>query len=212
MTYASEGQNYDAMAWRRMITLEKVYKTVRKTVSGVTCDIYQGANDAAADTKLAAIQKGVKRVVDAGYAFPNGIRFYTSSIPGFQSVAYHRDLAAGSGTNRISVVLLGASSVDTRGMVGRQGVAEQVANGSAETYCEAVVVHELAHNLHEQLSGDFFWTPGANEPPNVNLAMDISQYAATNKKEVVAEYFTGRRFGLTYSSAVDAMYGTYQGP
>ncbi len=211
MAYAEQAQEYDSMAWRRQITAVKVYQSITKTIEGVSCTIYQDGADGGKADKLTGIQDGVKRVVDAGYSFPDGITFYTSSVGGFQSVAYHRDLAPGAGTGRKAVVLLGAGAVNTAGMLGRQGVADQMASHSAAAYCGAVVVHELGHNLHERLAGDFFWTADANGMPNVNTAMKVSQYATTNKKEVVAEVFTGMIYGITYDNEVKALYEEYGG-
>ena len=212
MTYATEGQKYDAMAWRRQITAVKAYSHSQQTIGGVQCKIYQDDADPGKDAKLAGIKSGLKRVVDAGFDFPDGIDFYTSNAGGYQSVAYHRDLSAGpDGTGRKTVVLLGAGAVDTAGMVGAQGVANAVASHNSSDYCAAVVVHELGHNLHERLAADFFWTPDANTAPNVGLAMDVSQYATRNKKEVVAEVFTGMLYGITYKPGVLAMYDEYSG-
>lgn len=211
MPYATDAQDYDAKAWRRQIALVKVYQPSTVNLSGVRCTIYVDKSDPGAAHKVIGIQHGVKRVVDAGFQFPNGIEFYLSSVPGYQSVAYHRDLAPGGGTGRRSVVLLGAGAVNTAGMIGRRGIADAVATRNESTYCACVVVHELGHNLHELLSEDFFWTPNANQPPNVGLALQISQYAATNKKEVVAEVFTGKLYGINYSPAIMNMYNFYEG-
>ena len=209
MAYRDEAIAYDAAAWRRQINIVKVYQTERVTIEGVACEIYQDPGDPGLVPKKAGIRLGVQRVVQAGYNFPNGIRFYLSNAQGFQSVAYHRDFGADA---RRTVVLLGQGAINTAGMVGRQGVADVVGRQSQATYCAAVVVHELGHNLHELFGEEFFWTPNANTPPNVPLAMEISQYAATNKKEVVAEVFTGMLYGIVYRPAIMNMYAFYEGP
>jgi hypothetical protein len=98
-------------------------------------------------------------------------------VAGFQSVAFHRQI----GGARKTTVLLGASSVDTNGMVGKKGIADQVASDRKSKYCEAVVVHELGHNLNELADEGWFWDPDAGTAPDINAALEVSQYAATSK-------------------------------
>lgn len=207
MTYAEDAINFEATKWRMEITRVKVYEATTKTIAGVSCRINQDSADSAKAEKLIGIQNGVKRVVDAGFDFPDGLHFYTSSVGGFQCVAYHRDL----GDKRKAIVLLGPNAVNTAGMIGRLGVADVVGSQSASAYCEAVVVHELGHNLHERLAENYFWSKEANKIPNVNTAMKVSQYATTNRKEVVAEVFTGMLYGITYGPDVHRIYTEYNG-
>lgn len=203
------GGNYEAGAYSlKQIGSVKVYEQETLNVAGVMCKVYFDSADGDRAAKKSGIQAGVKRVVDSGYAFPNGITFYCSSVGGFQSVAFHRQI----GGARKTTVLLGASSVDTNGMVGRKGIADQIASGSKASYCEAVVVHELGHNLHELADEGWFWDPDAGTPPNIDLAMEVSQYAATNKKELVAEVFTGMAYGMVFKPAIMQMYSDYRGP
>lgn len=209
-------QDYDAKAWRLAITRVKAYRQQTINVSGVTCKIYIDRDDPSWGAKFMGIQDGVTRVVNAGFSFPNGIDFYTSALGGFQTVAFHRDLSPSGGTLRKAVVLLGLNSVNTGGMIGRLGIADTVNPKTPQTYCEAVVVHELGHNLHERESPEFFWmmesnAPLAGAPCQLALAQ-ISQYASTNKKEVVAEVFTGILYSKAFSRAVLNLYEEYEGP
>lgn len=203
------GGNYEAGSYSlRQIGSVKVYEQEQVNIAGVACRLYFDSADPDRVHKKAGILAGVKRVVDQGYAFPNGMTFYCSGLNNFQSVAFHRQI----GGARKTTVLLGQSSVNTSGMVGRQGISDQVATESKAKYCEAVVTHELGHNLHELANEGFFWDPDAGGQPNVNAAMTVSQYAATNKKELVAEVFTGLAYGLLFKPEVMAMYSDYHGP
>ena len=203
------GGNYEAGAYSlNQIGRVKVYQQEMLNVEGVACKVYFDTADGARADKKTGIQAGVKRVVDAGYAFANGITFYCSGVQGFQSVAFHRQF----GGARKTTVLLGASSVDTAGMVGRKGIADQVATASKATYCAAVVVHELGHNLHELADEAWFWDAAAGGLPNVAVALEVSQYAASNQKELVAEVFTGLAYGMAFRPAILDMYAAYHGP
>jgi hypothetical protein len=203
------GGNYEAGAYSlRQIGSVKVYQQETLNVAGVTLKCYFDTSDPDRADKRTGIDAGVRRVVGLGYRFPNGITFYCSNVGGFQSVAFHRQI----GGARKTTVLLGPSSVNTAGMVGRQGIADQVANTSKSAYCAAVVVHELGHNLHELANEGFFWDADAGGLPVVDTAMTVSQYAATNKKELVAEVFTGIAYGMTFPPAVMTMYANYHGP
>ena len=203
------GGNYVAMDNMRQIGKSKGYKSQVLTISGVECWIYQDFAEKDGAAKLQGIKDGVKRVVELGYSFPDGITFYTSSRDDFQSIAFHR----AHGGNRKAVVQLGNSSVNTAGMVGKKGIADQVATASQSTYCAAVVVHELGHNLHERANEGFFWDgPVAGGLPPIDLALQVSQYGASNKLEFVAEVFTGTAYGLKYSGTIMQTYADYHGP
>ena len=200
--------NYGAMDNMRQVGRAKGYKTQMLEISGVKCKIYQDFAEKDALVKLQGIKDGVKKVVELGYSFPDGITFYTSSQNSFQSIAFHRT----HGGARKAVVQLGNSSVNTEGMVGKKGIADQVGTASPAKYCAAVVVHELGHNLHERQDEGFFWDRKSGELPPIDLALDVSQYGASNKLEFVAEVFTGTAYGKKYSKAIMKVYSDYHGP
>jgi hypothetical protein len=78
----------------------------------------------------------------------------------------------------------------------------------------AVIVHEIAHLLHEALSQDIFWRNKKTSADIVpaNIAMQVSNYAANkNFDEFVAEVFTGLVHGKAYSPAVITVYQNYGG-
>jgi hypothetical protein len=78
----------------------------------------------------------------------------------------------------------------------------------------AVIVHEIAHLLHEVLSQAIFWQ---NKQANAqivpaNIAMQVSNYTANkNFDEFVAEVFTGLVHGKAYSPAVITAYQNHGG-
>ena len=102
---------------------------------------------------------------------------------------------------------------------------------------ESLLVHELAHvqhfnSLKEQFGKDaayqhfLTWCGGVKRLESVpvlnsdeytglafkKIAGTVSQYAATNPLEFVAEVYTGRKYGKDYSDNVNAMYAAFGGP
>jgi hypothetical protein len=182
------------------------FTPLKETISNISCHIFVDQTDPDGGDKIIGIRRGVKRVAELGYDLPGSMEFYCSSVGGFQSIAYHRQFG---GTNRTCVICLAKSATDLAGMVGRKGIADAVGQGGKSRYCEAVVVHEIAHNLHERQSPGYFWDE-AKEMPNVEVARTkVSQYSAVNRLEFVAEVFTGRAYGITYSNDVNSLYAQY---
>jgi len=84
----------------------------------------------------------------------------------------------------------------------------------ADAKATAVIVHEVAHLLHEQLSQAIFWQNKQTNAPIVpaNIAMQVSNYTANNNfDEFVAEVFTGLVHGKAYPPAVMTEYQTHGG-
>ena len=77
-----------------------------------------------------------------------------------------------------------------------------------EAQAIAVVVHEFGHILHEQFSSARFWPLKRRDAPPIDtgIAHKVSQYAAINRLEFVAEVFTGLVYGKRYPAEVIAVY------
>lgn len=181
---------------------------------GVTCTI-KNYNDPNYDTKLKALTLGVRILKDKGYNLPSDITFHLSSDasnPKAPTVAYARKQDNSVGVE----VFLGVNAIFSEPTPMGEGIAHKIKKCALGDYTTTVVVHELGHVLHDLESHDFFW--GEGDLPltggDVNTAFDeISAYAATNKKEVVAEVFAAHNMGLKFSgAAVSALYSKCQGP
>jgi hypothetical protein len=106
---------------------------------------------------------------------------------------------------------------DQVGDVARMGAESeeagiQLAN---KAFAKAIVVHEMGHVLHKTKSPEIFWAMKTEESAFLDwrdLAMEVSQYAHMNPMEYVAEVFTGRAYGFSYSPAVLSKYVEFGGP
>ena len=181
---------------------------------GVVCTI-KNYNDPNYDTKLRALTAAVRLLKNKGYNLPDAITFHLSSDtnnPKAPTVAYARKQ-----NNDVGVeVFLGVNAMYSEPTPMSEGIAHKVQKYALGDYTTTVAVHELGHVLHDLQSHDFFW--GDGDLPlagaDVNTAFDeISAYAATNKKEVVAEVFAAHNMGLKFSgTAVSDLYARCQGP
>jgi hypothetical protein len=191
----------------RQLGWVKVFSGSIVNINGVQCKIYRDPADPAYDAKRTGLETGLRRVMARGFTFPNGITFYCSNMAGVQSIAFHR--APGGG--RQSTVLLGAACTDASNPGQWDGIAHKVAPLGGANYCAAVVTHELGHNLHETASEGLFWDAVTNQVPEP-LSNQVSNYAAKNKLEFVAEVFTGCMYGRAYAAPVMARYAALGGP
>lgn len=76
------------------------------------------------------------------------------------------------------------------------------------------ICHELAHYLHLKNSPKQFYLcsiikPSKNE---TNLMKTVSEYAANNLDDFIAEYITGRLASNGYPKETDELYKKYKGP
>lgn len=76
------------------------------------------------------------------------------------------------------------------------------------------IIHEIGHILHERYAGEYFWTKAlsGNVRNSQQVKQDVSQYAANNKREFVAEVFAGLIIGKKFPESVLAEYREYRGP
>ena len=76
------------------------------------------------------------------------------------------------------------------------------------------ICHELAHYLHLQNSPKQFYLCSMIKPSKKEAALikTVSEYAANNMDDFVAEYITGRLAGKNYLKQVDELYEKYKGP
>ncbi len=201
------GSKVAACDMARQLGWVKVFSPSTIAHAGVNCTVYKDPSDPNYTAKEAGFKAGLTTVTGQGFTFPNGITFYCTNMHGVYSVAFHRDFNG----NRQASVLLGAASVDASNPGMYAGIAHAVAPLGGATYCAAVVVHELGHNLHERANENFFWN-GALALAAEPTANQVSNYATKNSLEFVAEFFAGRLYGRNYPAAVLAAYTGYGGP
>lgn len=186
-----------------------------RNVRGIGCKIYN-YGDANAEAKIKAIDEAIGILVSKGYALPNTITFHLSSRsdnPKAPTEAFGRKRDGSVGVD----VFLGVNAMFSAPTPQSEGIAHKIKQYSLGDYTTTVVVHELGHVLHDIESTDFFWSTeaGANlKGSDVGVAFDqISAYAATNPKEVVAEVFAAHNMGLKFSgTAVGELYSKFSGP
>lgn len=96
-----------------------------------------------------------------------------------------------------------------------QNARESYLEGFHSEYspCHAIC-HELAHYLHLQNSPKQFYLCSMIKPSKKEAALikTVSEYAANNMDDFVAEYITGRLAGKNYLKQVDELYEKYKGP
>lgn len=100
---------------------------------------------------------------------------------------------------------------------------ENLEQNARESYLEGfhseyspyhAICHELAHYLHLQNSPKQFYLCSMIKPSKKEAALikTVSDYAANNMDDFVAEYITGRLAGKNYLKQVDELYEKYKGP
>lgn len=100
---------------------------------------------------------------------------------------------------------------------------ENLEQNARESYLEGfhseyspyhAICHELAHYLHLQNSPKQFYLCSMIKPSKKEAALikTVSEYAANNMDDFVAEYITGRLAGKNYLKQVDELYEKYKGP
>lgn len=205
------GSQQSFLHMRKMLGWVKVFNPIVLNISGVACTVYKDPSDPDLDDKLTGITNGIARVTRRGFAFQAGITFYCTAMEGVMSIAFHRSYA---GTRQASVAL-GRAACDSRNYGQFPGIAHQMAPLGGARYCEAVVTHELGHNLHERANEGFFWDTNEcswGNDDDQRAARAVSEYATKNKLEFVAEVFTGIMYGETYENSIMDSYREYLGP
>lgn len=100
---------------------------------------------------------------------------------------------------------------------------ENLEQNARESYLEGfhseyspyhAICHELAHYLHLQNSPKQFYLCSMIKLSKKEAALikTVSEYAANNMDDFVAEYITGRLAGKNYLKQVDELYEKYKGP
>jgi hypothetical protein len=187
-----------------------------RNIRGIGCRIYDYGDDAA-DAKLAAIDAAVALLVEKGYALPKTITFHLSShFEGMAKAPTEAFARAKDGSVAVEV-FLGLNAIYSAPTAQSEGIAHKVKQYGIGDYTTTVVVHELGHVMHDTESPDYFWSAEAGaglKGGDVGVAFSqISAYAASNPKEVVAEVFAAHNMGLKFSgSEVYALYQKFAGP
>jgi hypothetical protein len=209
--YAAGVAQKSATDLYRCLGLEKGYKPAEQhALMNVIFDVYKGYGDEAADQKVVALRAAIAKIRGKGIALPARMKLYTSNLATYQNIAFQRGISGDQET----VICLGGKM--TTPMQLPVGIATMVSGMGSDVsaFMAAVCVHELGHVLHEIADPEFFWSAAANEQAPSNLVAQISMYANNNKKEYVAECFTGCIYGMKtqFGQAVMDKYDEYHGP
>lgn len=194
---------------------------IYKAIAGVQIEIYtdQGTQGDG-KLKITGIERAVKMITDKGFALPT-LRFILTGADGVENVAFMGDSAG----QRAAVVYLGPKIGQQNKKHLTQGVSDAVYDGTQRFFgnpkqtamVTTVVIHELAHVLHELTAEDQFWTnheAATMASPLVwgMAAAKVSQYAQKLPLEFVAEAFTGIMVGKKYDQEVKVCYRALGGP
>jgi hypothetical protein len=188
------------------------YVEERTSYKNQAYTIYKDPNDPDLKVKVAAINKGIKILIDSGLNIPRNLMVYSAGRPEAQNIGFKR----GANWEPVAVVILGSKA--TSPMLGGMSSISQSGfryNFVALDRPTITVIHELGHIIHERFMGDNFWlTLGGTVPPAElpNLDTRVSQYATTGKKEFVAEVFAGSIIGMKFPADIMAMYHRLGGP
>jgi hypothetical protein len=199
----------------------KSWRSASHNASGVTVTVYRDENetDGQLADKIAAIDAAIAKVSAKGLALPNAIKVYCSGkeVCGtvqMKNVAFQRGI---SGT-RDPTIVLSPKVLNAQWAAALNGMCTQVYDHTPVGLATAIVVHEIGHLLHEIADEDSFWgaavafnSVNTALTPNV-IFQEVSAYAATNAKELVAEVFLGRVYGRAFTPLIMNAYAALNGP
>ncbi len=179
------------------------FKVETYTYKNQSCKIYRDAADPEAKAKATAAQLAVRTIRNKNFDLPTDLRFYCTSSFVVQNRAFNRD----AGWNNVSWITLGTTAL-------KNGRADALSAVITPGFTKGAMtcIHEMGHCLHAHARGDDFFDDTANlvgGPVNAGL---VSGYAGMNRKEFVAEVFTGLMIGRQWPNAVMQEYMTYGGP
>jgi len=205
---------------------------------GVPFVLQKDADDPDMELKVNAVKRGVAIVVDKGLTLPSNLTIYLVK----DSDRFKNPLCFNQATGRsVRPVGMDCQEVMTiayqRG-INWTPIADIILRKITPTKPAALsdsglmglpkpsitIIHEIGHILHERHAGEFFftlgpfrnteWTADVNRRGAADeaIAAQVSEYAKRNKKEFVAEVFTGAVLGKTFSAEVWEVYRRYRGP
>lgn len=165
-------------------------------------EIFKNNQDPELQMKIAAVHRAVKTIKDRGVNIPYGLRVYCTN----HSVAQNRAFSRNERFEPIAYVTLR--------WAGPGGVSNSLSTQRFLDFDRPTIslIHEIGHILHERSLGDAFWTPGSIVTGSPTTANKVSGYAGNNKKEFVAEVFTGLILGKVWPTDVMNEYRRYGGP
>lgn len=182
----------------------KAFIPVKGNYNGEMYTIYKDFSDPDSGAKEAAVHAAVKRIKDKGLALPNNLRVYCTKAYEAQNRAFSRSV----GWSEVANIILGPTA-----LVGGRADALSGTNLAGCNKPTITCIHEIGHILHERSAGDMFWETGSiltgGKAAN---AGEVSGYAATTKKEFVAEVFAGLILGKPFSDACTQEYLALGGP
>ena len=208
------------------------------TTGGVQVRIRAESGNNLQSLHIKSIRTAITDIVAAGHVVP-ALDIYLTSSQQVPNVAM-KTYTAGAPTPIIFLgpkmwsknpKQAGSGALVTGGIGtgGVRGIANQVYDGTTRFFGNpkqkaqgaTIVIHEIAHILHESNNPGVFWeeqqaieaqNPSPNAPAWMAQATAVSHYAGNNQLEFVAEVFTGQLVGKNYAAPVIAAYNALGGP
>ena len=171
--------------------------------------IFTDPADPDTNFKIAAVKKAVETIINKGLKIPENLQIYCTSFVEAQNRAFMRD------ENWLPI-----ANVTLRWGTDKPRVDNSLSAKGFRGFERSTIsmVHEIGHILHEKNTGDVFFhgkgsiIQGLPDSKLKAVAKKVSGYAMGNKKEFVAEVFTGLIFGMKFDADVMAEYEKYKGP
>ncbi|WP_264077207.1 hypothetical protein, partial [Mycolicibacterium arabiense] len=205
---------------------------------GVQVRMHLGGHDDSIRRSQTTLLTALSALVEGGYALPKTLDVY---LPRYvRSLTLRpvldeegRRVLDDAGRTKLDVEIreLGAQQgliaefwpphhvfVFPRRKVGNPPQGDGSVTSAMEDFALGYTVHELMHWLHFQHRGGQYLDSELTDflPAAKSTAGQVSDYAATNPREFVAEYGMGQLFGRRYDSetatSVHAMYEAFGGP
>ena len=198
-------EHADMRNFHRYVSTVKGWLTVPFQINGSKYTIATDGADPQLSIKKMSVHHAVKIVTDKGFKLPADTRFFLTNFPDVLNQAFHFDGAK----NRVCWITLGMTAAT--GGSGR-GVSSHPTPGFAPA--TKIVFHELGHTFHAHNVGrQRFFSDARFRIPNPQIGTQVSDYASkNNRKEIIAETFTGMMVGREYGGDVMQFYAANGGP
>jgi hypothetical protein len=210
-------------------------KATTKAFGHCAVAIVTDSKDGRSSIKTTAIERAVRAIEAKGFQLPQNMNFFFSAHQFVRCVAFMSDPAVpdvflGWKICQLNPLQPHVATTITGGLgaQGTRGVSSQVYDATRgnlfgigdpklKAQATAIVVHELGHVLHSQLSPSLFWDcKGGDAKLGVGwdtLSTGVSHYATQNALEFVAETFTATVVGgRQFNQAVKTAYAALGGP
>ena len=202
-TKQKQGQNEETAFKEAIRGIQ--YTTEEKNYKGQNYTILKDIKDPIIKTKVEAVNKAVRILIDKGLTLPAGLKVYCVNNPP-RAIAFKRD----ANWKQVALVVLG-KDVDQPN-TDQPSISMTKFGGLDKP--TITTIHEIGHILHERFFGDGFWQLDVRRPGErlTYNADKVSVYATRGQKEFVAEVFAGSVIGMKFPAEVMDEYKKLGGP